>query len=134
MKQLENLKELYQRLPKPATIAIPIIVILVVVLLPFTVPTSRQVTIEGVVEIHTRPYFSEVSGRIVEMPISLGQRVEKGDTIAVFENVALQNQIDSLGNSLEHAKLSLAQLQSGTGIARQIASNEVEVTQRQMFT
>jgi len=133
-KSSSKLKKLTRRLPKWSwTVALPIVAIMAVAALPLTIPKSQRITIEGNIEIGTLPYYSEVNGKIIEMPIELGQNVKAGDVLAVFENTALRDQIASLENTLLKTKLSLDQLKNGNAPASQIAGNEVEIARQQMF-
>ncbi len=63
----------------------PVILIVIIALITiFYVKGSQNYT--GVVEATILTNTSEVSGKILEMPVEIGQRVSKGDVIAKIDS------------------------------------------------
>jgi HlyD family secretion protein len=48
--------------------------------------SSSELVLEGVVETNIYPHYSEVSGKIIELPVQLGQEVKAGDVLAVLDD------------------------------------------------
>lgn len=69
----------------------------------------------GVVEASILSSTSEISGKILELPVELGQHVSKGDLIARIDDTDQKYAYDQLALTLEKKKLALAELQTGAG-------------------
>jgi HlyD family secretion protein len=80
----------------------------------------------GEVEATILPNKTEVSGKILEMPIELGAQVKKGDVIAVIDSTVQNYAIQQLEISLEKKKLALSEAQLGVSGSTQ-AENSVIV-------
>ncbi|MDR1133745.1 MAG: biotin/lipoyl-binding protein [Synergistaceae bacterium] len=61
-------------------------VILVGVLFISSACAAGDLKLTGVVETLIRSHYAEVSGKIVDFPIELGQPVQAGDIIAVIDD------------------------------------------------
>lgn len=91
---------------------IRILVLLLVILLATIYFFGKDdLTLTGMVEATIFPHTAEVSGKIIEMPIALGQEVKKGDVIAILDNTDQTYSLKQLELSLEKAKLSLKDTQ-----------------------
>lgn len=69
----------------------------------------------GVVEATILSHVSEVSGKVLEMPVELGQQVAKGDVLAVIDSGDLEYGLEQLELTLEKKRLALSQEDGGTG-------------------
>lgn len=69
----------------------------------------------GVVEATILSHTSEVSGKILEMPIEVGQHVLKGDVIAKIDSTAQNYAYEQLQLTLERKKIALSDLEVGAG-------------------
>jgi HlyD family secretion protein len=106
---------------------IPLLVLIVVVaLIAFFYGRSSQ-TYTGVVEATILSNTSEVSGKILEMPVELGQHVLKGDLIARIDDTDQKYAYEQLKLTLEKKKLALSELQVGSGDTQ--AENSVAIAQ-----
>lgn len=95
-------------------VIIPIVIVAIAMLLPISVEKSEQISIEGKIEISTRTYHSEVSGKITELNLNLGQEINKGDVLAVIDSAELEYQIKQLEITLAKAKAYVRDLQKPT--------------------
>lgn len=95
-------------------IIIPIVIVAIAMLLPISVEKSDQISIEGKIEISTRVYHSEVSGKITQLNLNLGQEINKGDVLAVIDSSELEYQIKQLEITLAKAKAYVRDLQKPT--------------------
>lgn len=86
---------------------------------------SRNYT--GVVEASILSHTSEVSGKILEMPVELGQHVSKGDVIAKIDDTDQKYAFDQLQLTLEKKKLALSELEVGGGNG--LAENSISIAQ-----
>lgn len=77
----------------------------------------------GLVEATMLSHVAEVPGKILEMPVELGQPVKAGDVLAVVDSKEQQHAYDQLLLTLEKRKLGLAQEQGGTGVRTQAETN-----------
>lgn len=92
----------------------PIILIVVISLITYFYLNERQ-SYTGVVEATILSHTSEVSGKILEMPVELGQHVSKGDVIAKIDDTNQKYAYEQLQLALEKKKLALSDLQVGSG-------------------
>lgn len=104
----------------------PLILIVVIALIAFFYGRSSQIY-TGVVEATILSNTSEVAGKILEMPVELGQHVSKGDLIARIDDTDQKYAYDQLTLTLEKKKLALAELQVGSGDTQ--AENSVSIAQ-----
>lgn len=106
---------------------IPLLVLIVAAaLIAFFYGRGSQ-TYTGVVEATILSNTSEVSGKILEMPVELGQHVAKGDLIAKIDDTNQKYAYDQLQLTLEKKKLALSELQLGSGDTQ--AENSVSIAQ-----
>lgn len=106
---------------------IPLLVLIVVIaLIAFFYGRSSQ-TYTGVIEATILSNTSEVSGKILEMPVELGQHVSKGDLIAKIDDTDQKYAYEQLKLTLEKKKLALSELQVGSGDTQ--AQNSVAIAQ-----
>ena len=106
---------------------IPLLVLIVVIaLVAFFYGRSSQNYI-GVVEATIIPHTSEVAGKILEMPVELGQHVSKGDIIAKIDDTNQNYAYEQLKLTLEKKKLALSQLEVGSGDSQ--AENSISIAQ-----
>lgn len=106
---------------------IPLLVLIVVIaLVAFFYGRSSQNYI-GVVEATILSHTSEVSGKIQEMPVELGQHVSKGDVIAKIDDTNQNYAYEQLQLTLEKKKLALSELEVGSGDSQ--AENSISIAQ-----
>lgn len=106
---------------------IPLLVLIAVIgLIAYFYGRSSQ-TYTGVVEATILSNTSEVSGKILEMPVELGMHVSKGDLIAKIDDTDQQYAYDQLKLTLDKKKLALSELQVGSGDTQ--AQNSVSIAQ-----
>ncbi len=106
---------------------IPLLVLIVVIaLIAYFYGKSSQ-TYTGVVEATILSNTSEVAGKILEMPVELGQHVSKGDLLAKIDDTDQKYAYDQLKLTLEKKKLALSELQVGAGDTQ--AENSVSIAQ-----
>lgn len=103
-------------IPKPV---IPVILLLAVacVLLYFNVLKNPSYVGQAEASLYT--HATEVSGKIIESPIQLGQSVKAGDTIAVIDSTDLQYALAQMELSLEKARLASHDAGQGQGSSAQ---------------
>ncbi len=84
----------------------------------------------GKVEQEVVPHYSEVSGKIAELKVQLGQTVQAGDVLAVIDNSNQQYAVEQLEQVLVQKQAVVAQLLSGADQAAvQQARNGVQAAQ-----
>jgi len=106
---------------------IPLLVLIVVIaIIAFFYGRGSQNYI-GVVEATILSNTSEVSGKVLEMPIELGQHVLKGDMIAKIDSTNQEYAYEQLQLTLEKKKLALSELEVGSGDSQ--AENSISIAQ-----
>lgn len=106
---------------------IPLLILIVAItLIAFYFGKSSQSYI-GVVEATILSNTSEVSGKILEMPVELGRHVSKGDLIAKIDSTDQEYAYDQLKLTLEKKKLALSELKVGSGDTQ--AENSISIAQ-----
>lgn len=87
--------------------------------------------LNGVVETPIYSHYSEVPGKIIELPVELGQEVKAGDLIAVLDNSDVQYTREQLQAALVKKQSALTDLQTSVDAAavRQ-AQNNVALAQK----
>ncbi|MBR0597721.1 HlyD family secretion protein [Sinanaerobacter chloroacetimidivorans] len=90
---------------------IPLLILIVAAALIFWFYGKSDQNYIGVVEATILSHTSEVSGKILEMPIELGFHVSKGDVIARIDSTTQQYAYEQLQFTLEKKKLALADLE-----------------------
>lgn len=88
---------------------------------------SSNLVLKGVVETQILSNYSEVSGKIIKLPIELGQQVKAGDVLAEIDDRNEQYALEQLKAGLAKKKAALADLQSTTDPA-DIKQGENNVT------
>ena len=106
---------------------IPLLVLIVVIALIAFFYGKNSQTYTGVVEATVLSNTSEVSGKILEMPVELGQHVSKGDLIAKIDDTDQKYAYDQLKLTLEKKKLAYSELQVGEGGTQ--AQNSVSIAE-----
>lgn len=104
-----------------------LVLIVVIALIAFFYGRNSQNYI-GEVEAMILSNTSEVSGKILEMPVELGQHVLKGDMIAKIDSTNQEYAYEQLQLTLEKKKLALSELEVGTGSDSQ-AENSISIAQ-----
>jgi len=74
---------------------------------------NHKIELVGEVEATILSHTAEVSGKILEMPVELGQQVKKGDLIAVIDSTNQDYAIEQLELTLAKKNLALSDLQVG---------------------
>jgi len=99
---------------KPIIIRFIVILILLSALVLYYLYANDS-SYKGKVESLIVPSISEVSGKIVESGISLGQSVKKGDVIAQIDGADLNYTLTQLQLNLQKKKLALGDVTVGQG-------------------
>jgi HlyD family secretion protein len=76
-------------------------------------PTPPQDELQGVVELHERALGFEVSGRLAELRVHKGERVQPGQVLAVLDDGLERPQREARAADLMTAKAQLALLEAG---------------------
>lgn len=84
-----------------------------VLLLLMLAGCGREIGVTGLIEAEVNSYYSEVSGKIVELPVSLGQEVRQGDILAVIDSTDAKYALEQARQTLVKAESALAQLSEG---------------------
>jgi multidrug resistance efflux pump len=69
------------------------------------------VTIEGDIEIDVRPYHAQVTAAVISLPVGIGQRVARGEVLAVLDDGQARLELTRLRPSLRKAQAALRDLQ-----------------------
>jgi HlyD family secretion protein len=72
--------------------------------------SSSGLVLEGIVETTIYPHYTEVSGKIIEMPIELGQEVKAGDILAVLDDSNERHALEQLEKTLAKKQAVLSEL------------------------
>lgn len=92
---------------------IPLFVLIAVIALITYFYGKDSQNYTGVVEATILSNTSEVSGKILEMPIELGSHIKKGDVIAKIDSAAKQYAYEQMQLTLEKKKVALSEQQTG---------------------
>lgn len=103
------------------------LLILILALIVFFYVRNNQ-NYTGVVEATILSHTAEVPGKILEMPVELGQHISKGDVIAKIDSANQDYAYEQLQLTLERKKLALADLEVGSGKDSQ-AENKISIAQ-----
>ncbi|HWQ78583.1 MAG TPA: HlyD family efflux transporter periplasmic adaptor subunit [Anaerovoracaceae bacterium] len=95
----------------------PLILIVIIALIAFFY-VNRSQNYTGVVEATILSNTSEVSGKILEMPVEIGQHVSKGDVIARIDTTNQEYAYKQLELALEMKKLALSEQEGSAGSQR----------------
>jgi HlyD family secretion protein len=95
----------------------PLILIVIIALIVYFYQSGRQ-DYTGVVEATILSNTSEVSGKILEMPVELGQHVSKGDVIAKIDSTNQEYAYQQLELALDMKKLALSEQEVAAGSQR----------------
>lgn len=108
MSKLEHLKENRKKIA-------PVILLLIIIAGAVYYNFIREETYIGKAEavIVTNP--AEVSGKIIESRVTLGQEVKAGDIIAIIDSSDLEYALEQLELNLEKARISNADAKTGEG-------------------
>lgn len=75
--------------------------------------SSSSLVLEGIVETSIYANYAEVSGKIKELPVELGQEVKAGDVLAVLDDKNERYALEQLQETLAKKKAILSELKSG---------------------
>lgn len=106
---------------------IPLFILIVIIALASYFYLKNDQNYTGVVEATILSNTSEVSGKILEMPIELGARVSKGDLIAKIDSTAQEYAYEQLQLTLDKKKIALADLNISASESQ--AQNSISVAQ-----
>lgn len=106
---------------------IPLLVLIVVASLAALYYGNSGRNYTGVVEATILSHTAEVSGKILEIPVELGQPVSKGDIIARIDDSDQKYAYDQLQLTLEKKKLALTELEVGG--KNSLAENNLSIAQ-----
>ena len=101
-----------------------ILIALIAVIVFYNVRGSQDYT--GTVEATVLSNTSEVSGKILEMPVELGQHVSKGDVIAKIDSTNQEYAYKQLELALDMKKLALSEQEGSAGTQR---ANSISIAQ-----
>jgi HlyD family secretion protein len=107
---------------------VPVFILIVVIALIAIVYSMGGQNYIGVVEATILSHTVEVPGKILEMPVELGQHVSKGDIIARIDSTDQEYTYEQLQLTLEKKKLALSELEVGTDSDTQ-AKNTISIAQ-----
>jgi len=108
MSKLDHIKANRKKVIPPVLI---LIIIGAIIYLNFFKPEVLLGQAEATILTHS----AEVSGKIIESPVDLGQEVKAGDVLAVIDSKDLQYALDQLNLSLEKALIASADANKGQG-------------------
>ena len=94
---------------------IPLLVLIIIVGAGYFYYGKSNQNYTGIVEATILSHTSEVSGKILEMPVDLGQHVSKGDVIAKIDSTSAEYAYEQLKLTLEKKKVALADQEVGAG-------------------
>ena len=106
---------------------IPLLILVVIVSVAVYFYGQNKQTYTGVIEATILSNTAEISGKILEMPVELGQHVSKGNIIAKLDDTDQKYAYEQLQLTLEKKKLALSELQIGSGSTQ--ADNSVDIAQ-----
>ena len=72
--------------------------------------SSAELVLEGVVETNIYAHYSEVSGKILELPVELGQEVKAGDVLVVLDDSKERYALEQLEKTLAIKQAVLSEL------------------------
>ena len=75
--------------------------------------STSDLVLEGVVETTIYGHYSEVSGKITELPVELSQEVKAGDVLAVIDNSNEKYALEQLEKTLAKKQALLSELNTG---------------------
>jgi len=90
-----------------------LIVLAAIIFIISRLVSSSGLTLEGVVETNIYPHYSEVSGKIIELPVQLGQEVKAGDVLAVLDDSKERFALEQLEKTLAIKQAVLSELTAG---------------------
>lgn len=116
-KHAEKLEELGNR-GNHKKLNIKIVARIIVLFIVLTVTfvyffVDRDLKIMGEVEATILSYTSEVSGKILEMPVELGQQVKDGDVLVVIDSTIQDYALEQLEITLAKKNVAYAEVQVG---------------------
>lgn len=91
----------------------PILIVLIGSIFVISRWTSSDLVLEGVVETNIYAHYSEVSGKIIELPVELGQEVKVGDVLAVLDDSKERFALEQLEKTLAKKQAVLSELTAG---------------------
>jgi HlyD family secretion protein len=102
---------------------IPLIILAAAAVLIGYFSLSESDRYTGVVEATIQSHSSEVAGKILKLPVELGQHVSKGDVIAEIDSSDQKYELEQLQLTLEQKRIALSDLEtkSGTQTANSIS-------------
>lgn len=117
MKEMKNQRLTHMANHKKKLIP-PVILIVIIAVITFFYVKGDQNYI-GVVEATVLSNTSEVSGKILEMPVEIGRHVSKGDVIARIDSTNQEYAYKQLELSLEMKRLALSEQKATGGSQRE---------------
>jgi len=115
-------------------IAIPvIIVILGIIILAKNAATPDEMVITGIVESKTVDVASKIPGRVDRILLKEGDRLKKGDTIAILESKEMSAKVEQARSAMEAARAKLALVRKGARDEEKTASLKLYDQARYQF-
>lgn len=103
------------------------LILFILVLSGCSLSKSKDV-LEGLVETKILAQYSEVPGKIIKLPIELGQEVKSGDVIAVIDDSNEKYALEQLKTTLVKKQATLAELNSAYIHPEEIKQGQNNVT------
>lgn len=96
---------------------------------------SDELNLTAVVEADIVSHYSEVSAKIMQSPIELGQEVKAGDIIAVLDDASQRYALEQMEQTLIKKQASLTELKKGADTAAlKQAKNNITIAQQNLDT
>lgn len=108
-----------------------LLVLALALALVLTSREAKEPLLSATVETTILPHYAEISGKLLEAPLELGQPVEAGDIIAVLDDSRERYNIEQLQTVLERKQAVLDELLAGADAEeRRQADNNVRLAQQ----
>lgn len=89
---------------------VPVILVVIIAVVTYIVMGDKN-EVEGFIETQVTSHYSQVAGTVVDVPVSFGQTVKKGDILLVIDDSDAQYKIAQQEQNLIKQQSSLAQLE-----------------------
>ena len=90
---------------------VPVVLILIIAIVAVINLNNEKSEVEGFIETAVVPHYSQVAGTVAEVPVTLGQKVKKGDVLLVIDDTDGKYRISQQEQNLIKQQATLAQLE-----------------------